>query len=60
MLPVLWSFIFMIEMMIMKLIHNGFIFNLSSGQWESIKNVKNKVYIMQKIHWPAKIGDNYF
>ena len=25
MLPVLWSFIFMIEMMIMKLIHNGFI-----------------------------------
>ena len=31
-----------------------FYFNLSSGQWESIKNVKNKS-ISCKIHWPAKL-----
>lgn len=36
-----------------------FYFNLSSGQWESIKNVKNKS-ISCKNSLACKIGDNYF
>lgn len=36
-----------------------FYFNLSSGQWDSFKDVKNK-YISCKNSLACKIGDNYF